>query len=229
MSRAEVSLQSLEEHAAQTAQEQHAEATAHQDETRHAREDAHRAEARPPPRPGQPLAAKGPLQRQAQAQGSSLQQLARKAGSDGFQKLDAKGMALSSTSFNNLTPVGQLQNKLSGTMARGERPPDAFKLLADARDSGVLFKEDAHREGHSEDQEDPELADAVEECIRLCFGVRGILRVGAGKNDAQEPLIVVVAAQGFSEASFARVPARVHRFPTLVAIPFELLPLRRDA
>jgi hypothetical protein len=33
---------------------------------------------------------------------------------------------------------------------------------------------------------------------------------------------------GFSEASMAKVPSRVHRFPTLVALPFDLLPLRRD-
>lgn len=126
--------------------------------------------------------------------------------------------------------VARLQQvaKLSGESASNERPPDAFALLKEARDKGVLFVEDALAEGHSEEQEDPELAAAVEECIRICFGARGILRIGPGKNDRAEPIIVVVTTHGFSEASLAQVPQKVHRFPTLMAIPFELLPLRRD-
>ena len=63
---------------------------------------------------------------------------------------------------------------------------------------------------------------------RLLFGVRGILRVGAGKNDRAESIVVVVASHGFSDASLASVPEKVHRFSTVIAIPFELLPLRRD-
>ena len=114
------------------------------------------------------------------------------------------------------------------TMARAERPPDAFTLLREAKEKGSLFTEDALREGHTEDKDDPELAAAVEECIRLCFGLRGILRIGPGRNDQAEPIIVVVASTGFSEASLAKVPEKVHRFATLLAIPFDLLPLRRE-
>jgi hypothetical protein len=171
-----------------------------------------------------------PLKPRAEAplkpQTRSLLQAPKKK--DGFEKSDARGMALTSTSYNNLSAVGQLQNKLAGTLARPERPPDAFALLRQARDQGVLFQEDSQRDGHSEDQDDPELADAVEECITLCFGVRGILRIGPGRNEQREPIIVVVAMAGFSEASLARVPLKVHRFETLVALPFDLLPLKRE-
>ncbi|PZR12059.1 MAG: hypothetical protein DI536_17230 [Archangium gephyra] len=135
---------------------------------------------------------------------------------------------LTSASASRLNAVGGVQQALMGTPARAERPPDAYALLKDARERGVLFVEDALAEGHSEEQEDPELAEAVEECIRLCFGVRGILRIGPGKNDKNEAIIVVATTNGFSEASLAVVPPKVHRFNTLIAIPFELLPLKRE-
>jgi hypothetical protein len=113
-------------------------------------------------------------------------------------------------------------------MARPERPPDAFALLKEAKEQGVLFVEDALGEGHVEDQEDPELAAAVEECIRLCFGLRGILRIGPGRNDRGEAIVVVAASHGFTDAALAKVPQKVHRFETLLAIPFDLLPLKRE-
>ena len=150
------------------------------------------------------------------------------SGKDGFSQQSVKQAALSSTSYNNLSPVGQVQNKLAGEVARPEKPPDAFKLLKEAKDKGELFTEDALRDGHSEDQEDPALAEAVEECIRLCFGLRGILRIGPGKNEKAEPIIVVAITQGFTDVSLAKVPSAVNGFPTLVAIPFDLLPLKRE-
>lgn len=133
---------------------------------------------------------------------------------------------LTGVSASRLQAVGK--TLLSGQSATQERPPDAFALLREARDQGTLFVEDALAEGHSEDQEDPEHAAAVEECIARCFGVRGILRIGPGHNDQHEPIIVVATTHGFSEASLAKVPEKVHRFPTLIAIPFDLLPLKRE-
>jgi hypothetical protein len=134
---------------------------------------------------------------------------------------------VTSGSYAKLSAVGQAQ-LLQGAMARTERPPDAFSLLKEAKEKGVLFHEDAMADGHSEDHEDPELAEAVEECIRLCFGVRGILRIGAGKNDVGDSIIVVVASHGFTDAALGKVPEKVHRFATLVAIPYDLLPLKRE-
>jgi hypothetical protein len=163
------------------------------------------------------------------------QQPLKKSIRDGFEKSDPRAMPLNSASYNALKPVGTpvsaaaiQQNKLTGSFARLDRPPDAFALLREAKDRGVLFKEDWDREGHSEDQDDPELAAAVEEVISRLFGKAGILRVGPGRNDKDEPVVVVVATHGFSEASLAAIPERVGRFFTLLALSFELLPLRRE-
>jgi hypothetical protein len=131
---------------------------------------------------------------------------------------------LTGVSASHLQAVGALSSQQVGS----ERPPDAFSLLKEAREKGVLFVEDALAEGHSEDHDDPEHAAAVEECIALCFGVRGILRIGPGHNDKNEKIIVVATTHGFSDASLAKVPEKVHRFPTLIAIPFDLLPLKRE-
>ncbi|MBX5482285.1 MAG: hypothetical protein IRZ16_10680 [Myxococcaceae bacterium] len=110
----------------------------------------------------------------------------------------------------------------------GRQPADAIGALNQAQEPGVYFREQ-HQEGERGDEdEDPELAAAVEECIRLLFGVRGIHHVGPGIDDAGEPVIVVSVSRGFTQASMAAIPATVHRFKTLVALPFDLLPLRRD-
>jgi hypothetical protein len=175
------------------------------------------------------------LQKQQQAQQEAAKKLPAfrppQAGTTGTSsaRLNPVGTSsLTGTSASRLQAVGQVQNMLSGQSANNERPPDAFALLKEARDKGVLFVEDALRDGHSEDQEDPEHRAAVEECIRLCFGLRGILRIGPGHNDKNEPIIVVATTHGFSDASLASVPEKVHRFATLIAIPFDLLPLKRE-
>ena len=136
------------------------------------------------------------------------------------------------TAPTNLTGVStarlQSVSSLTGQSASNERPPDAFSLLKEAREKGVLFVEDALAEGHSEDHDDPEHAAAVEACIAQCFGVRGILRIGPGHNDKNEKIIVVATTHGFTDASLTKVPEKVHRFATLIAIPFDLLPLKRE-
>ena len=131
---------------------------------------------------------------------------------------------LTGVSASRLQAVGQL----TGQSASNERPPDAFSLLKEAREKGVLFVEDALAEGHSEEKDDPEHAAAVEACITQCFGIRGILRIGPGHNDKNEKIIVVATTHGFTAESFSKVPEKVHRFATLIAIPFDLLPLKRD-
>ena len=103
----------------------------------------------------------------------------------------------------------------------------ALVALDNAQDSGVFFQEDRERDGHTEDQEDPALREAVEECIRLLFGVRGIHHVGPGRSEANEPIIIVAASEGFTAESMKAVPPNVKGFATLVALPFDLVPLRR--
>lgn len=153
---------------------------------------------------------------------AGLEQTSKRAASS---SVTVSGEKAISASHANLTGVSA---RLGNGALRPEKPPDAWSLLREAKEAGVFFNEESMREGHTEEGEDPELAAAVEETIRLLFGVRGILRVGAGKNDRAESIVVVVASHGFSDASLASVPEKVHRFSTVVAIPFELLPLRRD-
>lgn len=112
--------------------------------------------------------------------------------------------------------------------AASGKPLDAFGLLNQAKDKGYYFKEDQHGAGHPEDLDDPELAAAVEETIRMLFGVRGIMRVAPGRNEANEPVVVVVAAHGFSDASLSKVPPKVSKFDTLLAVSYEFLPIRRE-
>lgn len=147
---------------------------------------------------------------------------------DGFEKSDPRANAVTSGSFASLSAVGAVQSKLAGGQLRPDRPPDAFALLREAKERGVLFQEDWEREGHSEDQDDPELAAAVEEVISRLFGKAGILRVGPGRDEQQAPVVVVVATHGFTEASLTAIPEKAGRFPTMLALSFELLPLRRE-
>lgn len=172
-------------------------------------------------------------QQQAQQQGmNKLPAFRMQQGTTGttgtHKPVSASQPNLTGVSSSRLQAVGSVQNALSGQSATNERPPDAFALLKEAREKGILFVEDALKEGHTEEQEDPEHRAAVEECIRLCFGLRGILRIGPGHNDKNEPIIVVATTHGFSDASLAQVPEKVHRFATLIAIPFDLLPLKRE-
>lgn len=134
-------------------------------------------------------------------------------------------------SFARIAALAPATTKLTGSSSHQDRPPDAYAALKDAKDAGVLFREDERGggTGGGEEAEDPALAEAVEECIRRCFGVKGILRINPGRNEKNEKLIVVVATHGFSQASMAKIPPEVHGFPTTTALPFDLLPLKRDA
>jgi hypothetical protein len=107
--------------------------------------------------------------------------------------------------------------------------PGALSALHQAREPGVFFQEQGGEgaEAHDED-EDPELAAAVEEAIRMLFGVRGIHRITPGRNEAKQPVVLIIANRGFTEKSMGAVPPQIRDFPTLVALPYDLLPLRRE-
>lgn len=137
--------------------------------------------------------------------------------SDKFERATAAGLA----KLQQLEPQ-QKQPPLKPRAA----PGTALSALNEAKPPGVYFREDENSPDAAA-AEDPELEAAVEEAIRLLFGVAGIHHIGPGKNELGEPVVVIACARGFSESSLARVPESVHRFPTLLAIPFELLPLRR--
>lgn len=108
---------------------------------------------------------------------------------------------------------------------RSSKPTDPMAVLQDAKEPGFYWKE--HGEG---DPVDPELLAAVEECRRILEeqAVPGIDRVGPGTNEAGDPVVVVVGNRGFGEASLKRVPQMVRQFATLLSLPYDLLPLRRE-
>ena len=111
----------------------------------------------------------------------------------------------------------------------GKKPRSGvLELLDEAEEPGVFFREREHDEGERDDEENDDLEQAVEEAIRLLFGVRGIHHIGPGEDVEGNPVVLISATQGFSNASLERVPPFVNGFKTLLALPYELLPLRRE-
>jgi hypothetical protein len=102
-----------------------------------------------------------------------------------------------------------------------------LELLDEAEEPGVFFREQ-HGDGVPDDEEESELDAAVEEAIRLLFGVRGIHHIGPGEDGEGAPVVLISANTGFSAASLACIPPEVLGFKTLLALPYELLPLRRE-
>lgn len=139
------------------------------------------------------------------------------AGDDGFEagRVRAAGLA----------KLAQTPAKQPALKPRAA-PGTALAALNEAKPPGVYFREEENDSGR-EESGDPELDAAVEEAIQLLFGVAGIHHIGPGQNEQGERVVVVAAARGFNESSLARVPAKVRGFATLLALPFELLPLRR--
>jgi hypothetical protein len=111
----------------------------------------------------------------------------------------------------------------------GKKPRSGvLELLDQAEEPGVFFREKEHGEGEAGDEENDDLEQAVEEAIRLLFGVRGIHHIGPGEDVEGKPVVLISANQGFSNTSLERIPPLVNGFKTLVALPYELLPLRRE-
>lgn len=164
-----------------------------------------------------------PLQQKKQSDGFENQQQTANA-----QKLAETRAAVTGT-VRAMVPIKQaapVQAAQPAQPGKPTKPPDAFAVLHAAQDKGVYFKEEGHH-GAAE-QADPELEAAIEEAIRMLFGVRGILRVTGGFNQEQQPAIIVVATQGFGEASMKLVPPKVHKFETILALPYDMLPLKRE-
>lgn len=174
---------------------------------------------------------RAPRDRQAEEQARTHQ--AQQALRQGARQSAAKKQAardLQAEATRQVAAMAEAQRARAGRVDASVPDPrfEALLALDRAKDPGFYFVEDRDREGHSEDQEDPALREAVEECIRLLFGVRGIHHIGPGRNDEGAPVIVVAAAEGFTAESMRAVPEQVHGFPTLIALPFELVPLRRS-
>src|SRR5262249_26214899 len=126
-------------------------------------------------------------------------------------KGDAQKQALGGSSMSRVTQKLAMQppplpgaDKPKGTL---------YEMLENAKEPGVLFKEDDDEgnagSGAEEEEEDPDLMEAVEECIQRLFGVRGIHHIGPGRNDQNERVIVIACGQGFGEEAMRRIPDQV--------------------
>ena len=150
---------------------------------------------------------------------------------------DAKAAAAKQRALGANAMEGRITQKLAmqpPPLPGGAHPKGTlYEMLENAREPGVLYQEDDEdRRSRGEavaEPENPELVEAVEECIQRLFGVRGIHHIGPGKNEHGEAVIVIAASAGFGEDSMRRVPAEVRGFKTLVALPFDVLPLKRGA
>jgi hypothetical protein len=149
--------------------------------------------------------------------------------SDGFERIadlahDAKALATSQAQAPAAPPP----------KSRAGKPDDPMTALHNAQEPGVYFKlhdEGGHHGGggqEGEENADPELMEALAEAAALLKEVKGVTKVTAGRNDQDETVIVVVANRGFTQGSLKAVPEKVRRFATLLALPYDLLPLRRD-
>jgi hypothetical protein len=177
-----------------------------------------------------PAAATAPATAQAAAPAAAASQAKEDRA---WSTQQAADIAPPKTGFESVKSAPQQRDRSgpapSRMVAMAGDSPGALSAMHQAREPGVFFEEHAHQEGEGRPGgDDPELDAAVEEAIRLLFGVRGIHRISPGLNEAKEPVVLIVANRGFSERSMQAVPPRVRNFPTLVALPYDLLPLRRE-
>lgn len=188
----------------------------------------HKQGLRPGTRQGTGQRQPGAAQSAPRQQGA--QQLARQPAPgrrDGFES-SFGSVPTQPLQAKNPISTPPIAGRPTGPMQPMRAAGGAIHVLNSAQEPGVYFREEEHEGSRNDEQEDPELADAVEECIRLLFGVRGIHRVGPGTNDAGQPVIIISVNRGFSQSSMGAIPEQVHRFKTLVALPYDLLPLKRD-
>lgn len=112
-------------------------------------------------------------------------------------------------------------------MPPGLRPTSSLAVLHAALEHGTYFV-DEEEDKKSRGALEPDFAAALEEARKLLAKVNGVVRVGPGRNEARQRVILVVTSQGFGEASMQQVPEKVKGFSTLVTVPYTLLPLRRE-
>jgi hypothetical protein len=111
-------------------------------------------------------------------------------------------------------------------------------LLKDVREAGEFFEQlnpdgggggQQQQQDQQQEEVDPEWVAAVQETGQALTGVRGISAVTRGLSDDDERVVLVLTNPGLTNNTFDKlIPSQSRGFPTLVAIPFDALPLRRD-
>lgn len=153
-----------------------------------------------------------------------LPEISRKKAEDGFEK---KQPALHSKQAEKLAPSAPVSLPNPVVAPRPDKPQDPMALLNLAQPPGIYIREDSP-ENPMPTLQNRELLEAVEEARRLLRDVSGIERISPGLSEADEPAVLVVAMRGFGEASLAQIPSHVRQFPTTLALPYDLLPLKKE-
>lgn len=153
---------------------------------------------------------------QKAGEGKSVDLKALGAGDDDFEPSEVFGIAYREESLPVIPPAPPTGKPRSGLL----------EMLDQAEDPGYFFQEQ-EREG-APDEEASDLDLAVEEAIRLLFGVRGIHHIGPGEDAEGDPVVLISANYGFTNVSMERVPPEVLGFKTLLVLPYDLLPLKRE-
>jgi hypothetical protein len=121
-------------------------------------------------------------------------------------------------------------------------PMSAITFLHNAKPPGSFFTEvnddddatDPRGEGGQQQDDtgegsDPEaLRQAVEDLLEQLKDVPGIARVRAGRDEEDRPIVLVVAERGFTQGSLRMVPEKIQQFQTVLAVPYDILPLKRE-
>ncbi|QRN96833.1 hypothetical protein JRI60_48980 [Archangium violaceum] len=140
-------------------------------------------------------------------------------------------------SYESPLKAGEAQRSREVTAPKGSTPAapvrspspprvDARLVLGTGKPAGTYLREHPPApQGASAG--DSALMGAVAEAHQLLANVKGIERIGTGVNKAGEHVVVIVPKHGFSMESLRAVPEKVQGINTVVAIPFDLLPLRR--
>lgn len=155
-----------------------------------------------------------------------LPELAAKEHRDDFAAAElARKKAKEAEKIAPAIPLSELRAALDAH--RPGKTDDPMMLLKEAQPPGVFFREDSPGAPLPELQDEALLA-AVEEAKRLLREVSGIAKIVPGLTQTDEKAVVIGAERGFGEASLRQIPQEIQAFPTLLAIPYDLLPLRRE-
>jgi len=173
-------------------------------------------------------------------------QAARKEGEAGKDPVAARPVAAASSARPQTDGQAELE-KLKAKVEKMEKsssinppalrqsPESAMAFLHNAKPAGSFFRELVAEEegrqaspGAGEEPLDEELLAAVLELRERLKPVAGVARVVPGLDEEQRSVVVVAVEKGFTQASLKAVPEKIRQFETVLAIPYELLPLKRE-
>ena len=118
-----------------------------------------------------------------------------------------------------LIPGHESASEVSQSVPRGS---ELQRALAEAREPGFHFT--AQEENT---QASAEVQRAVQAATRGLASMVGVASIQAGHDARGRPVVQVKAQKGFDAAAFAQLPEAFEGVRTLLALDYDLLPLKR--